>query len=382
MTRVQSVVAGIFVAMAFAVLTMHHLEAQGAYYDELHQAPAAFSYIGKHPKFFTVVFFDYPSLNMTYSGAIKSGIYGVFLRFLHPHFTLYSWRLLGIVLVAAGIFVFYWVAGRYLTFDAAGLFAILLLTDVSVIVMTRHDWGPVALALALRLALLATWLSIEFGESATYKYLIAGFILGVAIFEKLSSLVLFLPFAIMMLRRLKRRTAWIACTLGLLIGAFPLLRANLHTYKRYGTFVSLWSVDSARAGLSVTDIFQYAGWYLSLGQGDIAQQLVLGDSVSSFHLTAEAALITVILVGIGIAAFHLPRHPMLRLASVMAACYALIALGLLIPLAADAGVRAWRSAWVWLPVDKPRGLARFVWAGVLAVTFVAAIVGVLLLVTG
>jgi hypothetical protein len=61
---------------------------------------------------------------------------------------------------------------------------------------------------------------------------------------------------------------------------------------------------------------------------------------------------------------------------------ALIAAGLLIPLAADAGVRAWRSAWAWLPVDKPRGLARFVWAGVLAVTFVAAILGVLLLVTG
>ena len=32
-------------------------------------------------------------------------------------------------------------------------------------------------------------------------------------------------------------------------------------------------------------------------------------------------------------------------------------------------------------VDKPRGLARFVWAAVLAVTFVARIVGVLLLVT-
>jgi len=60
---------------------------------------------------------------------------------------------------------------------------------------------------------------------------------------------------------------------------------------------------------------------------------------------------------------------------------AVIALGLLVPLSADAGVRAWRSALAWMPVDKPRGLARFVWAGVLAVTFVAAIVGVVLLVT-
>ena len=60
---------------------------------------------------------------------------------------------------------------------------------------------------------------------------------------------------------------------------------------------------------------------------------------------------------------------------------AIIALGLLVPLSADAGLRSWRSAWAWLPVDKPRGLARFVWAAVLAVTFVASIVGVLVLVT-
>jgi hypothetical protein len=60
---------------------------------------------------------------------------------------------------------------------------------------------------------------------------------------------------------------------------------------------------------------------------------------------------------------------------------AVLGLGLLVPLAADAGVRAWRSAWAWLPVDKPRGLARFVWAVVLAVTFVASIAGVVLLVT-
>ncbi len=60
---------------------------------------------------------------------------------------------------------------------------------------------------------------------------------------------------------------------------------------------------------------------------------------------------------------------------------ALVALALLVPISADAALRSWRSAWAWLPVDKPRGLARFIWAAVLAVTFVAAIVGVLVLVT-
>lgn len=45
----------------------------------------------------------------------------------------------------------------------------------------------------------------------------------------------------------------------------------------------------------------------------------------------------------------------------------------------DALVRIWRSAWAWLPVDRPRGLFRFVWAATLVLTLVL-IVGVLLLV--
>jgi hypothetical protein len=35
---------------------------------------------------------------------------------------------------------------------------------------------------------------------------------------------------------------------------------------------------------------------------------------------------------------------------------------------------------VWLPIDRPRGLARFVWAAVLGAVFVASIGAVLLLV--
>jgi hypothetical protein len=60
---------------------------------------------------------------------------------------------------------------------------------------------------------------------------------------------------------------------------------------------------------------------------------------------------------------------------------ALVALGLLIPLSADAGLRAWRSAWSWLPVDRPRGIARFIWAAVLGVTFIGSMLGVVVLVT-
>lgn len=59
----------------------------------------------------------------------------------------------------------------------------------------------------------------------------------------------------------------------------------------------------------------------------------------------------------------------------------LIAALLLLVLAADACVRVWRSAWAWLPVNRGRGLFRFVWAGVLVLIFVATAGGLLLLLT-
>ncbi len=52
---------------------------------------------------------------------------------------------------------------------------------------------------------------------------------------------------------------------------------------------------------------------------------------------------------------------------------ALIAAGLLIVLSADAAVRIWRSAFAWLPVDRGRGLFRFVWAAVLGAILLASL---------
>lgn len=43
----------------------------------------------------------------------------------------------------------------------------------------------------------------------------------------------------------------------------------------------------------------------------------------------------------------------------------------LLALTADALIRVWRSALAWLPVDRGRGLFRFVWAAALAGSLVA-----------
>ena len=59
---------------------------------------------------------------------------------------------------------------------------------------------------------------------------------------------------------------------------------------------------------------------------------------------------------------------------------ALIACALLVPISADGALRAWRSAWAWLPVDRNRGLFRFVWAAVLVGIVVASLgVGIALI---
>jgi hypothetical protein len=52
---------------------------------------------------------------------------------------------------------------------------------------------------------------------------------------------------------------------------------------------------------------------------------------------------------------------------------AFIASALLVPISGDAAVRVWRSAWAWLPVDRNRGLFRFVWAAVLAAILIASL---------
>lgn len=60
---------------------------------------------------------------------------------------------------------------------------------------------------------------------------------------------------------------------------------------------------------------------------------------------------------------------------------ALVGVGLLILISADAAVRVWRSAWAWMPVDRGRASFRFVWTAVLGGVFVAGIGAVLFLVS-
>jgi hypothetical protein len=50
----------------------------------------------------------------------------------------------------------------------------------------------------------------------------------------------------------------------------------------------------------------------------------------------------------------------------------------LVAVTVDAILRIWRSAWAWLPVERGRGLFRFVWVAVLAAALLVTLAAMLL----
>jgi hypothetical protein len=84
-------------------------------------------------------------------------------------------------------------------------------------------------------------------------------------------------------------------------------------------------------------------------------------NLSVVALVAGAVAITALNVGAGL------DSPLVKL------CVALAA-PILVLTTADAGLRIWRSAWAWMPVDRGKGLFRLSWVAATAV-LLAAIVG-------
>ena len=63
----------------------------------------------------------------------------------------------------------------------------------------------------------------------------------------------------------------------------------------------------------------------------------------------------------------------------MKACI-LIGGPILIVTTADAGLRIWRSAWAWMPVNRGRGLFRLAWVVMTAILIALAVAAIALVV--
>lgn len=288
--------ASLIAAILFVLVSSARLTSQGLYYDELHQATASFAYIGRDASMFSVVNFrGIAILNMPYSGALKSGLYGLYLRASGAPFSVVSWRMAGILLASAGLLAALLIAGRTLAAGWAVVFLGLLLTDATVILAVRHDWGPVALALLLRLVFIAVWLRSTLRDDCKpSSTAVMAFTAGLSVFEKLTNLVLALPLMIAFALDPRRRTRrhFIALILGGAVSMIPLAMLNLYTYAVDGWPISLTDRGSA-PDLALTATLRFASDYLSLGQGAELRAFILGAPRD--NAWAEALLMVALL---------------------------------------------------------------------------------------
>jgi len=328
LSRRGALALGLAAALAFALLAGLRLTAQGPEYDELHQAAGAFTWLGEPPPdAFCLDFHGVCILNTTYSAALKTNLYGLFLKVSGRGFRLADWRWCGILMIATALALFAPLARRALGAGQLALFYALLLSDGTLLVLGRFDWGPVALAFALRTAMIGLWLSGEAAERLSPRNSLAlGALASFAAFEKLSSAVLVFPLAAMLLgspRRRDRRHLG-AALLGLAAGALPLALVNLGWLARAGEPISLRALRGS-PNLGALDLGREL---LVMGLGGRVRERMLALTTPPLAAATEGALLLAILAWIAWAALRGPREPGLRRAGVALASFLAIGIGL------------------------------------------------------
>ncbi|MFP5288597.1 MAG: hypothetical protein ACLGI9_22870 [Thermoanaerobaculia bacterium] len=325
--RAPALALGLAAAILFVLLASVRIEAQGPQYDELHQAVGAFTWLGAPPPpIFCMAVRGVCVLNMPYSGAVKTNLYGAWLRLTGTRFSLASWRLFGILLVTIGIVLFCALAGPALPPWATAVFLALFLTDGAVLLASRFDWGPVALSLAIRLALLGLWIGREAGEAPTLRSSFGlGALVGFAVFEKLSSIVLVLPLAAMVLgsHGPRERRHLMAMAAGLAAGALPLAAIHLGSLVFRGQPIAL-DIEPERD----RSLAGFVGDYLMLGEGGIFRSFMLGIDLLPWRELLEGGVAAAVCAVVAAVALGRESHSSSRRAGIALVGYGAVGLGL------------------------------------------------------
>ena len=326
-----AVLLSIVAAAVFFSLSTVRLDGQGLYYDEVFQAVASFAYVGQKPLSFAyLVVRGIPILNMSYVGAIKTAVYGLLLRISGASFSVVSWRLVGITFVCLGLILFGVILRKRLSFVSLACFFFLFLTDITVLLTTRFDFGPVDLALLLRLLIIAIWIDGELADDlkASNSFMVAA-LLGLSLFEKLSAVFLILPVLIMLWLSPRRRTMKHlgASIAGGVIGSMPLILANVYGLYKNGSLISLPAQGSYQFHeYSIAGFLLHVRNSLSLGAGEISQGFMLGRESPGFSIF-EGILLSAILILMICTSYARLSSPFFRLSMTMHLCYAAAVMG-------------------------------------------------------
>ena len=322
-------IVGLTAAMLFVAICAVNLETGGLYQDEVLQATGAFAYIGGDP-LGALSLYGVPVLNNSYLGAIKTGIYGIYLRLSGNGFSVTSWRMIGILLVATGILAFPILSRRVLPPFAALGCLIFVITDCVVILTTRHDWGPTALAFMIRLIVIGLLFGDDRDErTMTRSNFFLGLSYGIGVFEKLSAIVLIAPIAaavlVQPLRRRKRAAA--ALFVGALIGFTPLIVVNVVSYSSTRVLISLEDAGRQEKLAFSEFIRSFPREFLSLGSGSYVREQIVGEKVAPEDIQLEIYLSAALLiVASGISLWKLRQGVEFRIATILCAAYVGVAL--------------------------------------------------------
>jgi hypothetical protein len=324
-----AVLIGTVAAALFVSVCSPNLGGQGLYQDEVLQAAQAFAYVGGE-SIAALSVHGVPLLNNPYLGAIKTGLYGMYMRLTGSGFSVVSWRMLGILIVAAGILLFPLLSRRVLRPLPAALFLAFVITDGAVILSTRHDWGPTALALLFRLLIIG----LLFGDDQDahgleHRSALLGLIFGLAVFEKLSSVVLLAPLALaVLLQPLRRKPrALAALAAGGMVGFLPLLAVNVLSYFPGRLLISLQEVIVQHKPSLWEFVTSFPRNYLSLSSAPFFREWILGRPADPSLVSREILLVgALVAVTLGLAVWHFRQGAEFRLAAVLCLSYFGVAL--------------------------------------------------------
>jgi 4-amino-4-deoxy-L-arabinose transferase-like glycosyltransferase len=129
---------------------------------------------------------SFPVMHLVYLGSLKP--YLLTLSFSLFGITVATLRLTTIFISLIGLFFFARIAKELSSWGTAFWGTLLIATDPSLILYSRHDWGPIAIAFTLRMAALFYLLSWWKSGGKLKPLIIAGALLGLGIYDKMNFL--------------------------------------------------------------------------------------------------------------------------------------------------------------------------------------------------
>jgi|SRR5579871_474254 len=273
-------------------------------------------------RFFSVPLFHHniPVMELTYIGELKTWLYWPVFKIWNP--TAASIRVPAILMGALTVLLFARLLKRVHGSRAAWVGSVLLGTDVTFLLTTVHDWGPVVLQhllLAAVMLLGVRWFQTESSASL----FAAAFCAGLAFWDKAvfvwifsGLLVASFPYVREIRARLTRRTAMLAI-LFLGLGALPLIVYNLAGPEKFATvkgnlhrsngLSSLWFLYKLRQLETAWDGSSLFGYLVNddagprpgsassvLEQASFAVHAISGDHRSNFMLAGLCSALLLI----------------------------------------------------------------------------------------